>query len=520
MLRSSIASDGPLDYPLVDPSDALRELDPTEHNMERLNRAARGSGTSYHVLRLRGELSLEALRKAVDVLTDRHPMLRVRIGKHRETGALCFVPTQGSRPDGTARIPIVSIDVDRLDDWVALVEKDMNAGPIASHRGPLFAFALLEPRGEAERLANERILVELHHHGAADGLSSLALIHELLEEVAMPQSWQARPDRSVTTPFSLPASHNDEVASLATRVEELVSHDDATEERLRERDELLLALEKVEDDFLASGDAEGRYSETLFVVHGLISQLSGFRKNRVFVRADTDVGSGPERYETVRTGLLHRTVPASVVEPVRRAAKQRGLTMHGALTAAVLGAYAERHHRFGTSAHGTYALGTPVSLRGQFAPPLDRRDVRMAVDVSFTHTDVAPGNSFWDLASRTGTDVARDVERRRTLSSWFRTARRDLDAPPPGAPLVLVSNLGRASMNERYGELELLEVTGMIACHGGFQIALVFATLHGDLTYSLHFEEPTVSRESAQRFADTVAERLVEVAEGRDPRVQ
>lgn len=519
MLRSSIAADGPLDYPEVAPEEALRELDPTEHNMERLNRTARGSATSYHVLRLRGDLSMGALRRAIDVMTDRHPMLRLCVGKNRETGALCFVPTRGSRPDGTAEVPLVRVEVDRLDDWIELVERDMNAGSIASHRGPLFAFALLESRDESERSAGDRILVELHHHGVADGLSSLALCHEVLEEVASPRSWPSLPDRPLETPFSLSPVRADEARALAERVAKLVSQSESTDTQLRERDALMQSLEEIEGELLSKRTPDGRYSETLFDVHDSMAQLSSFQRDRVLIHPDTDVGAGPDRYDVVKTGLLHRTVPSTVVEGVVRAARERGLSMHAALTAAVLCAYAERHYGLTAPLPGTFALGTPVSLRGQFVPPIERSDVRMAVDVSFTHTAVSPGDRFWSLASRTGADVARDVERRRTLSSWFRTQRRDLNTPPPGAPLVLVSNLGRSSMSPRYGELELREVTGMLASHGAFQLALVFATLHGELTYSLHFEEPTVSRKSAERFADTVAARLAEVADGLDPSV-
>src|SRR5262245_29979826 len=114
--------------------------------MERLNVKARGSGRTYHTLLIEGPLSREALPRALDTLASRHPLLRVRIVRGDE-GALSYAPTRGNRDDGTARVPVSYLVSDDLSAWPELVEADMNGGAIASDSGPLFAFALIEPRG-------------------------------------------------------------------------------------------------------------------------------------------------------------------------------------------------------------------------------------------------------------------------------------------------------------------------------------------------------------------------------------
>src|SRR6185503_12755383 len=76
-LLSSILEDRVPEYELA--AGGLRALDATEHNMERLNARARGSSRVYHALTLEGPLGHADLERALDALTDRHPLLRVRI---------------------------------------------------------------------------------------------------------------------------------------------------------------------------------------------------------------------------------------------------------------------------------------------------------------------------------------------------------------------------------------------------------------------------------------------------------
>jgi hypothetical protein len=505
MLRSTLTCTDAPRYERLASRDVLRALDPTEHNMERLNASARGSGVCYHALRLRGDVSVPALRRAIDVMTARHPLMRVRIAQSSETNALVFAPAQ-------AAVPLEVIEVDDLDEWQRMVEEDMNAGPLASDRGPLYAFALLEPKGGEQRARNERLLMELHHHAVGDGHSSLWLCHELLEELTSPRPWPARPDREVESPFVLDDEMTFDLAELTTRARGLSPESDRSA-----RDALLQELEALEEQLLAVGDDEGRLARRLFHVHSLIASLITMQSDRIVLRADTDIGVGPERYERAGTGFLRRALAQDVIAALRPAAKAQTVTVHAALTAAVLFAYAEHHWREGTRTRGTFALGTPVSLREQLRPRLERGDLRMAVDVSLTHTSLGPGDRFWDVARRTGGDVTRDVRRRRTLSSWFRTPPRDLTKPPPGVPLAIVSNLGQSLMQESYGELELLDVTGVMTTHGAFWTGMIFSTFRSTTSFALSFETPTIARASAERFADVVCACLEEAAHGREP---
>ena len=61
----------PPDYPVLAGEPVLRALDPTEWNMERLNRVSNGAGCVYQIVRGRGPLTEARLRTAVEALTRR-----------------------------------------------------------------------------------------------------------------------------------------------------------------------------------------------------------------------------------------------------------------------------------------------------------------------------------------------------------------------------------------------------------------------------------------------------------------
>jgi len=362
--------------------------------MERLNARARGANTTYAIVHVRGPLVHAAIERAVETLTDRHPMLRVRIAQVAG-GELVFVPTRGDRHDGTSRIPIAYIGG---AEWRELVEADMNAGGIDSARGPLFSLAVLDGEGD------EHVLVMIAHHVVSDAVSLFALLDELLAQIAEPHAVPARADRCMTDPYTLAC----DLPDLAADVRSVIERGDvAAAAALRAR------LETIEVELLG----RGTFPTALKTVQAWIGQLAGCVVERRGVLAERDLGTGPARYKTAGTGLVRRTGfdgPA-----LGAAAKQHGLTLHALLSAAVVRAHAERNRGLGGATEPTIHLDvvSAVNLRGQFSPPLDAADLRMAVDVAIATVPLADDSRFWQIAARCGEQTRQAIERRRSLSS-------------------------------------------------------------------------------------------------------
>jgi len=488
--------------------DVLRALDPTEHNMERLNANARGSGRAYLALVVEGPLARGSVEQAIDALTSRHPLLRVRIARN-DDGAYHFVPTRGDRADGTARVPLSYALAADLSTWPELLEQDMNGGAIASGEGPLFAFAVIEPPGLEDGASGQRVVVVAGHHATADGMSLLTLLRELLEQLARPHAPVRLEDRALGDPFSLELPVP-ELPELETKRRALL--DDRGARRREELETLRARLEQLEQRLLAARDTDGRFPSALKTVHGWLASLDAELLPARGIVAEADPGTGTARYERARTALLHRTLGPEPTRALCRLAKEHGLTLHGVLLAAVLLALAAE-----PAGAGRLALASAVSLRQKLVPPLASHDVRMAIDIVVSRIAVEEGTGFWELARRAGDDVTRAMANARPLSSYFRTVRRDFADIPPGVPLPLLTNFGKVELATAYGRLKVLELVGGMTTHGSFQLVMLALTFDERLSMSFYCETPSVSRGTLERFAGRVLANLEEVAAGGEP---
>jgi hypothetical protein len=493
------------EYDDVRAGELLRPLDPSEHNMERLNRVGRGAGGVYQTALVRGPLSRPALEAAVQALV-RHPVLAVRVARGPD-GALGFAATGGAPP-------LTWVEVDEPSSaWPRQVEADMNAGPVGSHRGTSFRVFVLSAGDE------HAITLAAPHH-VWDGVSSVALMRELLEQLARPRTLPAGALRAVESPFVLPCS-----APQRTRLDALGFEVRAwAEAEPRRRDEgrgaLLEALEALETELLASNEGPA-LPEALLELQRLLAEVERSKLDTQPIVADEQPGAPPERARRVSTGLCVDVIGAEVLPPLVVAARQRGITLHGVFGCAFLFAHVARAWALTGVPDGprAFPLASPVNLRAAFHPPLADDDVRMAVDVALPIVSVEPKSQFWDVAARFSASVTREVARRRVLGSWFRTERRPMGLPLAGVPLPLISNVGRVALSPRYGNLELVALHACMATHSMFQLCLLVQTL-GDVTnLSFYHELPTISRESMRRVSLVTRTLLERVAAGGHPSV-
>jgi hypothetical protein len=240
-----------------------------------------------------------------------------------------------------------------------------------------------------------------------------------------------------------------------------------------------------------------------------------------YVCPEANVPADPSRRTLVRTGLMQTRLTPDVTGALVRAVKRNGLTVHGAIGAAVHLALAARHGEVtGETPYGVYRAGSPVSMRPHVDPPLADADIRMAVDVAFTDTLVGADDRFWSLARRFGAAVREQIDTRDILRSWNRTTKKDREVGSTGVPIPLVSNVGRSALKPDYGPLVVEDVAGAMATHGLFQIDMLFTTFDGHLGACFYFETPTVSRASMTRFVGRTMDLLAspEVHEG-DPSI-
>ncbi len=140
-----------------------RKLAPNEQSMEILNRCA-GSYNVVTISRIKGNLSKEIVRQALDLIQSRHPRLNSRI-----VGTLDNLHFES----GADKIPLrVAYQKDN-EQWLEVVLEELNK-PIQSDKG-LARTVLISLRGE-----NISYLLTILHHAISDGLSTVQLHSEIL----------------------------------------------------------------------------------------------------------------------------------------------------------------------------------------------------------------------------------------------------------------------------------------------------------------------------------------------------
>ena len=499
----------------------IRPMDPTEFNMERFNRTGRGTGIVYQAARVRGPLTLDRARRAMATLTERHPSLFTHVTIEPDTAELWLSTTD-------APVPVVGVAVSDLDRWVETVEADIDLGPMDTVRGPMFALGVLGPDPEAEHPDAEVVLLLAGHHCVCDAVSLSAMVDELLSILA------GEPERPRRELESLESHFRFEDAALATlrreRFEPLrdeVGAWSALPDRGSGKGamhaDLLARLEALEEEVLGHADLSAAALPSLLLdLHQTLLPVLRWREETTWVHPEADPGTGQRRAETVRTILRHTLIDEATARAAASGAKARGITMHGALGGAALFATALRHFRLTREPLRDLCIpiGSPVSLRSQVSPQLEIADLRMAVDVVLTPTDVPRDAPFWSVATAFGTTVTRAVARRRALSSWFLTEPGDRTAYPAGVPMVLLSNVGKSPLRQTYGPLEVLDACCLTSTHGVFQIDMLVTSFRGRLSTCFYFEEPTLSRASLDRFSEDFERVLRRIAEGDDPTLE
>jgi amino acid adenylation domain-containing protein len=137
-----------------------------------LDRATPGL-TAYNVpraMRLRGKLDVEALRRAIETLVERHEILRTTYAAD-ERGAVQII-----NPNARFELPIVDVATVRTSDKTAAAERfflEQARTPFDIGKDPLLRGYLLQLGDD------DRVLVLVTHHIASDGWSKGVMFREL-----------------------------------------------------------------------------------------------------------------------------------------------------------------------------------------------------------------------------------------------------------------------------------------------------------------------------------------------------
>ncbi|WP_349294363.1 FAD-dependent monooxygenase [Streptomyces sp. HU2014] len=410
--------------------------------------------------RLHGPAPLPLLRRALDVVQARHPLLRVAITGDEAGAEPAFRPLTGRQ------IPLRHILVSPEDPsadtrWEREIEEHELAEGIDWRRGPLVRATVITWETAADDPEAVHDLLLTASHCVADGMTGLAVLKEWIGTAALLAAGE-EPSRASLRALPaaedlLPARHRG--TEGAARLTDMLERDEREAARLRPR--------------------------------------------RV-------VADEPVPFEQRRTRWVRRSLDARQLEALTRACKRHGTTVHGALAAAMVTAVAREA---GTTGPAYFSIGSPVDFRAELEPAVSPGEAGSYAATLPSRVLHRPDGPLWPMAK----DVVRELaERRRREEHLAMVNLLDRVGPRSSAdgesfmrymdergPLNLcLSNLGRYDFPDLAGPWRVsgTQVVAAVSVTGA--VVATAVTGHGRLAWNFSYVDGLVPAARARRLAD------------------
>ncbi|MGW1073074.1 phthiocerol/phthiodiolone dimycocerosyl transferase family protein [Streptomyces sp. NPDC002537] len=434
-----------------------RELSPVERWYWTADRTSPLSGLVR--TRVHGDLPPELLRRALDVLQDRHPLLRVAITGDGDGERLAFRPVETPIP--LRHVEVAPGDPEADTRWEHETNEHEFMERVDWRTGPLLRATLITREADAEHPEAVHDLLMVASHCVADGMTGLSLLEELLG-IAAQLAAGGEPTRASRPALPaaedlLPRRHRG--AEAAAALEELLRRDEEEVRRLRPR--------------------------------------------RV-------LPSRAVPFERRRTRLVHRSLTAGQSELLAQACKRHDTTVHGALAAAMVTAVAQEA---GTTEPAYFSIGSPVDFRRELETAVSYEDAGSYASTLPSRVRYEPGAGLWPMARAIGRDLTGRRKREEHLTMLNLMDRAGPKTSADGeafmrymdeqGPLNLcLSNIGRYDFPGRLGPWSISDTQLVAAVSVTGAIVATANTSHGGLAWNFSHVDGLVPAPRARRLAD------------------
>jgi NRPS condensation-like uncharacterized protein len=429
-----------------------RKLVSIEQAMEILNRRA-GSYNVVTISRIKGPLSEEIIRQALDLVQSRHSHLNSRI-----VGSL---DSLWFETEGTQKIPLRVVNKFHNEQWQEVVLEEMNEKIDSSK--VLVRAALVQIESEN----NTSYLLTTVHHAITDGLSGIRLHSEILTYCKNLASGE-----QITQVPSLPVPS----------VEELLPE--------------------------SMKGFRGSINGVLFLLRLTLQHL--------WKRPETLGFEKCVPIELRRCGMVHRQLDEDLTQQLVELCRQEKTTVQGALCAAMLLAAASRITTV-KKTDVCVSCESYIDLRRRLKPVVSDENMSLLASSLTSFHTLGTNTSFWELARDVKQQLEVGLERGNIFSVVLMSRKifESLLAQPNKVPLtVALTNVGRVNIPKVYGPFDLEEISFVPAqaAFGGVFTAAV-ATFEGKMLLNFIFSEPSISRETMETLVDTVESCIVDACD-------
>lgn len=420
-----------------------RPIIASEQAMEILNRRAKSSNVVI-TSRVSLLLDYQVVREAVNLAQTRHHLLNYRI-----LGSLSQLRFEYGE---TPKIPLRLVRDCAGDIWQDLVRTELNTS-IDSDQ-VLMRMLLVHPSEEKDT----SYLIMTIHHAICDGLSALELHGEILkycQEIISGKLVIPRPNLA-----------------------------------------MLSSLKPLSPHFGARWQQKLRGILLLLRIRWEISRYKP--KTLQF-----------EQYvpvESRRCGIVHRVLPAPLINQLIKRCREEQTTVQGAIVAAMLLAVAQKIFQQESLAKACLNCHSYVDLRKHLQPQVNKEHLAMLVSIVRSFHTIDCQTSFWELAREARQKIITKLKGNdifTTLLISRKLAEKLLEADQLVPATISVTNVGQVSFDPKIlPHLEEISFAVGQSAYGGM-LLLTAATFRSQLVLNLLFSEPSISQETAETVMDS-----------------
>ena len=399
-------------------------------------------------VRLTGHIPDGTLARAAANLAAEYPLLRVAIRADDDGANPAFVPVSRT-------IPIHTVRGDDTE-WERLVDDHELSTAVDWRSGPLVR--IVDVSSDAPQEVHDLILTVSHI--IADATTALSLLQRLVV-------------------------HADRLS--------VTCGDDLVESR---------AVVGAPEDLLP---ARFRRPWAIASATGLADQLAAVLAGPGRLTPEARVA--PSRR---RTRLVRRTLTSTHVDTLMRRCREEGVTVHGALAAAMAMAIGPTAAR---RASGRICIGSPINFRAELTPPIAADEAGCYVATVPSIVRFGGDRDLWSTARRINRSLRRRTQREQHLAVLFalrficpasvaKSSKVFGLMERSGIVNVCISNVGRYGFAARIGDWRLSGAQFTAGLPSSSYFLATVNTSHDELFWNFSFADGAVSQRSARRFAD------------------
>ncbi|MDT9178364.1 MAG: condensation domain-containing protein [Limnospira sp. PMC 1291.21] len=213
-----------------------------------------------------------------------------------------------------------------------------------------------------------------------------------------------------------------------------------------------------------------------------------------------------------RCKLIQRHLSATVTKNLISQCKEKGATVHGAISSGMMLGLADHIRIQEEDFH--FSCRSSVNMRKRVVPPVSNEDICMLVSALTSFHIVDNQTSFWDLTQQVTAQIKtrlNTTEVYNVIKDYRKGIESTLENTQQTSFSIFVTNIGNVEISADYGQVQLEEISYVLSTNiMGSVFAVAVSTFQGKITLNFLYSEPLVSQQTIEQLVEDTIKHIVE----------